>query len=121
MAHGVDFTAVPLKNDTHDLEAMARAITAKTRLVFIANPNNPTGTYVSRTALERFLRDVPPEIVVAVDEAYAEYADAPDYPRALELRRTRNASSSSAPSRRSTGWRRCAWGTPWALPSSSTT
>src|SRR5262245_17295046 len=86
MAYGVPFTAVPVVNDTHDLDAMAKAVTSKTRLVFIANPNNPTGTYVGRAALERFLREVPAEVIVAVDEAYAEYADAPDYPSALALR-----------------------------------
>jgi histidinol-phosphate aminotransferase len=86
MAHGVPFTAVPLANDVHDLDAMARAITDETRIVFIANPNNPTGTYVGRTALERFIREAPPDVIVAVDEAYAEYADAPDYQTALALR-----------------------------------
>jgi histidinol-phosphate aminotransferase len=86
MAHGVPFTAVPLREDRHDLEAMAAAVTPKTRLVFVANPNNPTGTYVTRSAMERFLCTVPPEVVVAVDEAYFEYADASDYPNCLELR-----------------------------------
>ncbi|HVW28921.1 MAG TPA: histidinol-phosphate transaminase [Polyangiaceae bacterium] len=86
LTHGVAFTAVPLANDVHDLEAMARAITEKTRLVFVANPNNPTGTHVGRAALERFLRAVPKDVVVALDEAYAEYADAPDYASALSLR-----------------------------------
>jgi histidinol-phosphate aminotransferase len=86
MAHGVPFTAVPLSDDTHDLEAMAAAITPRTKLVFVANPNNPTGTYVGRAAIERFLRDVPKDVIVAIDEAYFEYADAPDYPDCLELR-----------------------------------
>ncbi len=86
MAHGVPFTAVPLRGDVHDLEAMAAAVTPKTRLLFIANPNNPTGTHVGRSALARLLRDVPEEVIVAVDEAYSEYADADDYPNALELR-----------------------------------
>jgi histidinol-phosphate aminotransferase len=89
MAHGVPFTAVPLADDAHDLDAMAAAVTPRTRLLFIANPNNPTGTYVSRAALERFLRNVPPEVIVAVDEAYCEYADAADYPDALEFRKLR--------------------------------
>jgi histidinol-phosphate aminotransferase len=90
LAHDVAFTAVPLTDDTHDLDAMANAITPKTRLVFVANPNNPTGTYVGRAALERFIRQVPPDVVVAVDEAYAEYADAPDYASALSMRGLRD-------------------------------
>jgi histidinol-phosphate aminotransferase len=86
MAHGVPFTAVPLRNDVHDLEAMAAAVTPKTRLLFIANPNNPTGTHVGRAALEKLLREVPKDVIVALDEAYCEYADAPDYPDGLALR-----------------------------------
>ena len=86
MAHGVAFTAVPLTNDVHDLDAMLKAVTPKTRLVFVANPNNPTGTYVGRAALERFLTAVPADVVVAIDEAYAEYADAPDYASAISMR-----------------------------------
>jgi len=86
MAHGVPFTAVPLRDGVHDLEAMAAAVTPKTRLLFVANPNNPTGTHVGRAALERLLREVPPDVVVAIDEAYFEYADAPDFPDSLTLR-----------------------------------
>jgi len=55
--------------------------------VFIANPNNPTGTHVSRSELLAFLESVPPDLLVVLDEAYAEYADAKDYPNGLELRR----------------------------------
>jgi histidinol-phosphate aminotransferase len=86
MAHGVRFSAVPLANLTHDLEAMAAAVEADTRLLFIANPNNPTGTHVSRAAIERLLRSLPEQVIVVMDEAYFEYADAPDYPNSLELR-----------------------------------
>jgi histidinol-phosphate aminotransferase len=78
MAHGVPFTAVPLRDLTHDLEAMAAAVTPRTKLVFVANPNNPTGTHVGRGAVERFLRAVPPAVIVVFDEAYIDYADAPD-------------------------------------------
>ena len=83
LAHGVPFTAVPTQNLTHDLEAMAAAITPRTRLVFVGNPNNPTGTYVGIDAMRRFLRAVPPEVVVLVDEAYIEYATAADFPDCL--------------------------------------
>jgi len=59
----------------HDLDAMARAITERTSLVFLANPNSPTGTWFGPSALEDFLQRVPPRVIVVVDEAYAEMAD----------------------------------------------
>lgn len=64
----------------HDLDAMADAITDKTRIVFIANPNNPTGTWLARGELEAFLDRVPMQVVVVLDEAYIEYVTEPDYP-----------------------------------------
>lgn len=67
----------------HDLEAMRAAINANTRLVFIANPNNPTGTWLTRGELEGFLRDVPREVVVVLDEAYVEYVAEADYPDSI--------------------------------------
>ncbi len=89
LVHGVSATAVPLRDETHDLDAMLAAIRPETRLVFVANPNNPTGTHVGREALGRFLRAVPESVIVAVDEAYVEFADAPDFSNALELRSLR--------------------------------
>jgi histidinol-phosphate aminotransferase len=86
LAHGVPFTAVPTRDLTHDLEAMAAAVTPRTRLIFVANPNNPTGTHVGLDALRRFLRSVPPEVIVVMDEAYIEYATAADFPDSLQLR-----------------------------------
>ena len=71
---------VPLKNYTHDLDAMADAITDKTRMVFVANPNNPTGTLVRRQAVERFLDRLPPNVLFVLDEAYDEYVTDPDKP-----------------------------------------
>jgi histidinol-phosphate aminotransferase len=68
----------------HDLEAMARLVDGNTRVVFIANPNNPTGTYLARTELHRFLSELPGHVIVVVDEAYFEYVEAPDYPNALD-------------------------------------
>ncbi|WP_306304566.1 aminotransferase class I/II-fold pyridoxal phosphate-dependent enzyme [Methylogaea oryzae] len=64
---------------------MRRAVTPRTRLIFIANPNNPTGTWLGSAALESFIRDLPREVLVVVDEAYFEYASHPamgaaDYP-----------------------------------------
>jgi len=68
----------------HDLEAIARAIGPRTRLVYLANPNNPTGTWFGATALDHFLAQVPREAIVVVDEAYAELATAPDHASALD-------------------------------------
>jgi histidinol-phosphate aminotransferase len=67
----------------HDLTAMAEQITTTTRLVFIANPNNPTGTWLGRTELEAFITRVPEQVLVVVDEAYAEYVEDEDYPDAV--------------------------------------
>ena len=86
LAQGVPYTAVPLAGYTHDLPAMARAVSEQTRLVFIANPNNPTGTHVGRRALSEFLSAIPREVIVVLDEAYCEYAEAADYPDGMELR-----------------------------------
>jgi histidinol-phosphate aminotransferase len=63
---------VPMKDFTHDLEAMLQAITPQTRVVFVANPNNPTGTMVSSESLDAFIRKVPEHVVVVMDEAYVE-------------------------------------------------
>jgi histidinol-phosphate aminotransferase len=89
LAGGVPFTAVPLKDGVHDLPAMAAAVRPETRVLFVANPNNPTGTHVGRAAVEELLRSVPPEVIIVMDEAYFEYADAPDYPNSLSLRHLR--------------------------------
>ena len=81
---------VPLDDEaTYDLPAMARALTPRTRLVFICNPNNPTGTIVDGDALRTFLRAVPDDVVVALDEAYIEYVrlGASHNYDSLELRR----------------------------------
>lgn len=74
---------VPLRNFTHDLEAMAEAITPATRLVFLANPNNPTGTIFFREQWEEFLAAVPPDVIIVMDEAYAEFVEDERYPDAL--------------------------------------
>lgn len=77
--------AVPLKGDlTIDLGAMAQRIGPRTRLVFIANPNNPTGTMVDSDEFAAFMDVVPPGVIVCMDEAYAEYVRAPDYPVTLD-------------------------------------
>ncbi len=67
-----------------DLDAMARAVEADTRIVFLDNPNNPTGTIYTRADWEAFLERVPPSVVIVVDEAYFEFVDDPDYPDSLD-------------------------------------
>jgi histidinol-phosphate aminotransferase len=74
---------VPLRNYTHDLEAMAAAITPRTRMVFVCNPNNPTGTTVGEGEVRPFLDAVPDEVLVVMDEAYVEFVTRPDYPNLL--------------------------------------
>jgi histidinol-phosphate aminotransferase len=80
---------VPLQDETHHLPAMAAAITPRTRVIFVCNPNNPTGTVVHRAELEDFIDRVPPDCLVVLDEAYAEYVRDPDVPDGLELYRDR--------------------------------
>jgi histidinol-phosphate aminotransferase len=75
---------VPLKNFTHDLAAIADAVTPQTRLVFLANPNNPTGTIYRRREWQAFLERISPDVLVIVDEAYFEYVEEADYPNSLD-------------------------------------
>ena len=77
-------TEVPLRDFTHDLEAIGKAISPKTRIVLLANPNNPTGTIYRKSQWETFLKQVPPELLIIVDEAYFEYVEAVDYPNSLD-------------------------------------
>lgn len=74
---GGKLTVVPAKNYGHDLDAMLAAITPNTRVVFVANPNNPTGTSVSPEDLAQFVAAVPNNVVIALDEAYLEFLDKP--------------------------------------------
>jgi histidinol-phosphate aminotransferase len=74
---------VALRDFTHDLEAIGAAISPRTRIVFLANPNNPTGTIYRRAAWESFLERVPDHVLVIADEAYFEYVDDADYPDSL--------------------------------------
>jgi len=75
----------PKSDFGHNLEEMAKAINDRTRIIFIANPNNPTGTYVTRTELIKFLQKVPERVLVVMDEAYFEYVENNDYPDSVEL------------------------------------
>lgn len=74
---GARYVKVPDPGFVHDLDAMADAITPQTRLVFIANPNNPTGTMVGQAAIDRFMARVPEQVVVVFDEAYYEFPENP--------------------------------------------
>jgi len=75
---------VPLRNFTHDLDAMADRITERTRLIFVANPNNPTGTVVTQRDVERFMSRLPRRVIAVFDEAYYEYVETPDFPNMLD-------------------------------------
>ncbi|GHJ37173.1 histidinol-phosphate transaminase [Streptomyces sp. TS71-3] len=74
---------VPLRADRHDLAAMAGAVTERTRVVVVCNPNNPTGTVVGRKELDRFLDRLPGNVLAVVDEAYRDFAAGPDAPDAV--------------------------------------
>lgn len=76
-AVGAKGIEVPARNWGHDLPAMAAAITPRTRVVFIANPNNPTGTWFEQAAFEAFMAQVPEQVLVVLDEAYVEYVTQP--------------------------------------------
>jgi len=75
---------LPLKDFTHDLQAFYNNINERTKVIWICNPNNPTGTIVKRKELYDFIKSVPSHIAVVVDQAYKEYIDDPEYPDALE-------------------------------------
>jgi histidinol-phosphate aminotransferase len=87
---GATSVRVPLTGDEgHDLDAMADAVTERTRLVFVCNPNNPTGTAVRRAELERFLDRVPRDVLIVLDEAYREFVRDEEIPDGIELYRDR--------------------------------
>jgi len=75
---------IPLRDLCIDLDAVAGAVTADTRMIFLCNPNNPTGTIVTRSDFERFLERLPPRVVLVIDEAYIEFADDPRCPRGTD-------------------------------------
>lgn len=86
-AVGRRYVEVPMKDRRYDLEAMAKAVNEKTKLIFIANPDNPTGSWQSEETLVRFLESIPERVLVVMDEAYYEYVTAGDYPNSMELRK----------------------------------
>jgi histidinol-phosphate aminotransferase len=78
---------VPMRERTHDLAAMARAADDRTKLVYVANPNNPTGTWNRRREVETLLGELPADALLVLDEAYFEFADDPEYPNGLDFLR----------------------------------
>jgi histidinol-phosphate aminotransferase len=86
-ASGADLVCVPQQDFAFDLRAIADAVLAnrETRLVYLANPNNPTGTAFGAAELQEFLRRVPADVLVVLDEAYIHYADRPDMPDSVQL------------------------------------
>lgn len=84
------YIQVPAKDYAYDLDAIAEAITDKTKVVFLANPNNPTGTYFTKSEFESFLEKVPEDVIIALDEAYIDFADVDDFPDGKDYFRKRN-------------------------------
>ena len=85
LAIGAKGVEVPAKDWGHDLDAMAEAVTDRTKLIFVANPNNPTGTVHKADAIEAFLDKVPEHVLVVLDEAYCEYLSGDEYPDGISL------------------------------------
>jgi len=81
---------VPLRYFKYDLESMKKKIDKKTKLIFIANPNNPTGTYVTKYEIEDFMRDLPQDLLLVIDEAYDTFIDVDDFPNSLKYVRNKN-------------------------------
>lgn len=89
-AEGMVWTSAPLDEGFEvNIDAILTSVTPQTRMVFLANPNNPTGTYTRAAELARLIETIPPEVVVVVDEAYHEYVQASDYASALTMRHLR--------------------------------
>ncbi|HMY54589.1 MAG TPA: histidinol-phosphate transaminase [Candidatus Obscuribacter sp.] len=86
-AQGIKLNTVPLKNYHFDLDAIADAVTDKTKIIYLCNPNNPTGTIFTRSEFENFIRKVPDHVLVILDEAYYEFAaHNPEYPDSMRYR-----------------------------------
>nr|WP_114418908.1 histidinol-phosphate transaminase [Marinospirillum perlucidum] len=84
-AAGAEHKVVPANNWGHDLDAMAAAVDEQTSVVFVANPNNPTGTWLSEKQIREFLDKIPEQVLVVLDEAYFEYVEESVYPDGLQL------------------------------------
>ena len=112
-------TSVRVPNDAghgHDLAAMAAAVTDRTRVILVCNPNNPTGTALRRAELDRFLDAVPDDVLVVIDEAYREFVTDPEVPDGLRLPATGPTWWCCAPCPRRGGWPGCGSGCLVAQP-----
>ena len=89
-ATGATLTRAPMRNFSYDLAALADIITPETRIVYVANPNNPTGTAFGADEFSAFLARVPSNILIVLDEAYIHYADRHDMPQSVDLFRQRD-------------------------------
>ncbi|HXH49820.1 MAG TPA: histidinol-phosphate transaminase [Terriglobia bacterium] len=88
---GAELVQTPLRENAFDLAAIAHAVTQRTKVIYIANPNNPTGRMVTADDMDRFLGALPPRVLVVLDEAYYEYVRDPDYSHSLDyVRNGRN-------------------------------
>jgi len=85
---GAELVQTPLRDNAFDLAAIARAVIRRTKIIYIANPNNPTGRRVSAEDMDRFLDALPPRVLVVLDEAYYEYVREPDYSHSLDYVRS---------------------------------
>jgi histidinol-phosphate aminotransferase len=84
-AAGARYVEIPMRDYTFDLSRMARELPAETKLIFLANPNNPTGTMFTADEFDAFLARVPEHVLIVLDEAYCDFVDRPDYSRSIEI------------------------------------
>jgi histidinol-phosphate aminotransferase len=82
-ACGAKFISVPMKDYGYDLKGILKAITPRTKIIFVANPNNPTGTYVNEAEVQDFIQNVPQNVLICFDEAYVDFVEAQDFPRMI--------------------------------------
>lgn len=90
LIEGAVVREVPLKDFRYDLDGMKRAVSSKTKIIFIGNPDNPAGTYIPKNELKHFLNDIRRDILVFIDEAYFEYVHAKDYPNGMDFLKDHN-------------------------------
>ncbi|MBU3958642.1 MAG: histidinol-phosphate transaminase, partial [Candidatus Omnitrophica bacterium] len=88
--NGRKIITAPLRYFKYDLEAIKKKINSQTKLIFISNPNNPTGTYVSKYQLQDFIKDLPGNVLLVMDEAYDTFIDVDDFPRGIDYIERKN-------------------------------
>jgi len=87
---GADYTPVAMRTFKYDVAGILKAIDKRTKLIFIANPNNPTGSYISEKELAELIQKVPKDIIICIDEAYVDFVNAPDFPKTLKYLKKNN-------------------------------